>query len=447
MTGLRSKGLGTNIAITFLRQGLGLVVTLGLVALIARTLGPDGQGKYALAILLSTLIVILSNLGVPSANVYFIGRGDVSVNRALRTNVMLWVALSVIGVGIGAGIIRFFADRWFPSVPEHMLWITLAGVPISLLHAFLVSLLQGLQDFHRYNIVLFIQPVLAFVLTAVAILGLQSGTEGALWAYVLAWLLSLVFAWWALAPHVLAARMTPDEHRIKRYAKRCVGYGWRAQIANNLAFFSYRSSTLLINFYMSPATTGLYVTAVAIAEKIWLLSQAASQVLLPRLSELHTDEARRRRLTPLATKLVFLVSMGIAVVLFVFAGPLIVGVFTDKYEPSIGALRWLLPGVVALSVARGVSIDLAARGRVDLNLYVAIVTLASIVVASVLLIPRYGINGAAMATTLSYLLNTVIKLVLYHRITGIRWYELMVPKRADVAVIKEKIASVRRNDR
>ncbi|MCK4775233.1 MAG: polysaccharide biosynthesis C-terminal domain-containing protein, partial [Candidatus Krumholzibacteria bacterium] len=204
--------------------------------------------------------------------------------------------------------------------------------------------------------------------------------------------------------------------------------------------------TLLINFYMSPATTGLYVTAVAIAEKIWLLSQAASQVLLPRLSELHTDEARRRRLTPLATKLVFLVSMGIAVVLFVFAGPLIVGVFTDKYEPSIGALRWLLPGVVALSVARGVSIDLAARGRVDLNLYVAIVTLASIVVASVLLIPRYGINGAAMATTLSYLLNTVIKLVLYYRITGIRWYELMVPKRADIAVIKGKIDSVRRND-
>jgi O-antigen/teichoic acid export membrane protein len=443
---LLSKGLGTNIAITFLRQGLGLVVTLGLVALIARTLGPDGQGKYALAILLSALIVILSNLGVPSANVYFIGRGDVSVSRAMRTSLMLWMALSVFGIGIGAGIIRFFADRWFPGVPEHMLWITLAGVPISLLHAFLVSLLQGLQDFHRYNIVLFTQPVLAFVLTAIAILGLQSGAEGALWAYVLAWLLSLVFAWWALAPHLAAARKTSGEHRIERYAKRCVGYGWRAQIANNLAFFSYRSSTLLINFFMSPAATGLYVTAVAIAEKIWLLSQAASQVLLPRLSELHADEARRRRLTPLATKLVFLVSLGIAFVLFVFAGPLILGVFTDKYEPSIAALRWLLPGVVALSVARGVSTDLAARGRVDLNLYVAVVTLTSVVVASVLLIPRYGINGAAMATTFSYLLNTVIKLVLYYRITGKRWYELMVPKRADVAVIKGKIDSFRRND-
>jgi len=60
----RSAGLGTNITITLFRQGLGVAVALGLVALIARTLGPEGQGRYALAVFLPTVIVLLTNLGV-----------------------------------------------------------------------------------------------------------------------------------------------------------------------------------------------------------------------------------------------------------------------------------------------------------------------------------------------------------------------------------------------
>jgi O-antigen/teichoic acid export membrane protein len=447
MLNIKSKGLGTNIAITFLRQGLGIVVALGLVALIARTLGPDGQGKYAVAVLLSTLMVTLCNLGVPSANVYFLGRGDVSVAGALRTSARLWALLSAVGLTAGALVIHLFADRWFPGVPKRLLWITLAGFPVALLHAFLASLLQGLQDFRRYNYVMFTQPVLALVLTASAILILDWGILGAVGSHVLAWILSLAIARWLLAPHLVADNGAAARSEIDRYGRRCIGYGWRAQIANNLAFLSYRASTLLINYFLSPAATGVYVIAVAIAEKIWLLSQAASQVLLPRLSELHTDEERRRRLTPLATKLVFLVSLSVAAALFVLATPLVVGIFGDEYRDAVGALRWLLPGVVAMSVARGVSIDLAARGRVDLNLYVALVVVVVNIVMSIVLIPRLGIDGAAIATTIAYVVNMVVKLVLYRGITGNRWFELMVPKGADVAIIKSKIESLKGDDR
>jgi O-antigen/teichoic acid export membrane protein len=441
---MRSKGLGTNIAITLFRQGLGLVVALGLVALINRTLGPEGQGRYSLAVFLPTLIVLLSNLGVPAANAYFIGRGDVSLRSALATSVKLWLVLSAGGMAVGAAVVGFFADTWFPGVGGTLLWIALAAFPFALFHSFLVSLLQGIQDFNRYNVVLFVEPVVALVLTTIAIIGLQWGIEGALWAYVAAWVASAIVGWRALAPHLRESR---EGGTFERYARRCIGYGWKAQIANNLAFLSYRASTLLINYFMNPAATGIYVTAVLVAEKIWLLSQSASQVLLPRLSELHTDEARRRRLTPLATKIIFLISLAVAAVLFAAATPIFVGVFGEKFRQSVGALRWLLPGIVAMSVARGVSIDLAARGRVDLNLYTALAVVAANVAASVFLIPRYGIDGAAVATSSSYLLNLAVKLVMYSRITGNKWYSLILWNKADVDVVKGKIESLKENPR
>jgi len=444
---MRTRGLGTNIVITFLRQGLGLVVTLGLVALIARALGPAGQGKYVLAVLLPTMIVLFSNLGVPAANVYFLGRGDVSVRSALSTNLKLWLILSTAGLVAGALVVHFMADDWFSGVGRDLLWISLGAFPLALLHAILVSLLQGLQDFNRYNVALFAQPVVALVLTAVAIVSLEWGIEGALAAYGVAWLASAVVTAWFLKPHLRAERPSDvGDGGGDRYARRCIGYGWKAQIANNLAFLSNRASVLLINYFMSPAATGVYAIAALVAEKIWLLSQAASQVLLPRLSELHTDEDRRRRLTPLATKMVFAVSLVIGTVLFVAAGPLVLVVFGEEYIGSVTALRWLLPGIVVMSVARGVSIDLAARGRVDLNLYVALVVVASNVAASVVLIPRYGINGAAIATTMSYALNLVVKIWLYSRISGNRWYSLIVWRRADIKLIKAKVDSLKGAD-
>lgn len=444
---MRSRGLGTNIVITILRQGFGLVITLGLVVLVSRTFGPVGQGRYSLAVFLPTVLVLFSNLGVPFANAYFLGRGGVSARSALVTSLRLWILLSACGTLVGAVVVHFLADRFFPGVGRELLWIALGALPLALLHALLVSLLQGLQDFNRYNVAMFAQPVTALLLTASAIFVLKWQIEGALVAYALSWLLSAAMAWWVLTPHLGTSRPEEEDGQTEGYARRCIAYGWKVQVSINLAFLSYRASVLLINYFMSPAATGVYIIAVMIAEKIWLLSQAASQVLLPRLSELHTDEERRRRLTPLATKIVFAISAAIALVLFAAAKPLIVGFFREEFRESVGALRWLLPGIVLMSAARTLAIDLAARGRVDLNLYVAVLSLVMNVAAAVAMIPRYGINGAAIATSLSYTVNFIVLIVLYKRLSGNSWYELLAWRRADYLVIKGKIDSLKGNNK
>lgn len=429
------KELGGNIFTTLVRQGLVIGAGLGLAILLARVLGPQGNGRYALALLLPTMLSTLLNLGVAPANVYFLGRGSVSVRRALSVTLRLWLVLSALGVGGGILAVLVWGQVWFSGVPILLLWFALSSFPVTLLQSFLVSLLQGVQDFRRYNLVSLVAPVLTlgFVLVTVLILGW--GVVGAVASFFAANVVSLLVSLWALKPHLVQSQVTQDgmsETDVSEtYTTELINYGWKAHLSNILAFVNYRADILLINFFLTPVSVGIYVVAVQLAERMWVLSQAVSTVLLPRLSQLHQDAAKQQELTSLVSRWVFAVSVVAALLLASLAAPLILLLFGRDYSLAISTLLWLLPGVVLGSVARILSNDLAARGRPDLNLYVSLVVVSVNISLNLLLIPRMGITGAAIATTLAYSFNAVIKVWLYNRFVSGRWWQPLVLNRAD----------------
>ena len=76
----------------------------------------------------------------------------------------------------------------------------------------------------------------------------------------------------------------------------------------------------------------------------------------------------------------------------------------------MGALQALLAGIVALSAGRVLSNDIAGRGRLILNAYGGLAAVATNVVLNLLWIPRYGIVGAAWASTVSYSVSFLMAL-------------------------------------
>jgi O-antigen/teichoic acid export membrane protein len=426
-----------NVTGTLARQLL--VILFGLVSaiILARVLGPEGNGLYTLSILLPTVLSTFLNLGAAPANVYFIGRGTVDVRNALFANLWLWLILSVLGILVGAITIWSRGDVFFPGVPRPLLWGGVAVFPLVLLQAFLISLLQGKQDFRRFNTVSIIAPGVMLVLFLALVWGLSMevpGMEvpGALLAYGIGYLVALVLTIRAVWVHCQS-----DIRGLSRrlYAKQCIDYGWKAHLSNILAFVNYRADIFLVNFFLTPALTGIYVIAVQIAERLWLLSQAVSTVLLPRLSELYQDEKKRNHLTPVIARWVFIATFFAAVLLVLVAKPLIVLLFGSKYINATGALIWLLPGIVLGSLSRILSNDIAARGKPELNMYVAFFVVSVNIIANIILIPMMGINGAALATTIAYSLNAIAKLYLYTRLSGNMWWQPLLLDRTDIALI------------
>jgi O-antigen/teichoic acid export membrane protein len=432
------RALGRNIAMTLGRQLVVVALGIVLAVFLARTLGPEGNGRYAVAILLPTTLASLLNLGVGPANVYFVGRGEVSVRTALWTSLRLWVALTLVGCLSGIVIVATRGDVWFPGLSTPLLWLALAAFPLLLLVAFLSNLLQAIQDFVHFNQMMVSPPLITLVLAGVTVGVLRLGVFGALLAMTLGSAGGLLVAFRGLRPHLVTG---PDVGG-RGYARRCVGYGWKAHLSNILSFLNYRSDVFLVNLFLAPAAVGVYVVAVQIAERLWILSQAVSTVLLPQLASLSNAEDQRRRLTPLIARWVFFISIVGALILALICNPLIALLFGERYAGAGIALIWLLPGIVLGSLARVLANDLAARGRPELNMYAAVGVVAVNISANLFLIPRLGIVGASIATTIAYSFNAILKLGLYARLSGNRWSGVVLIPTADWLQLKRSAAGL-----
>jgi Na+-driven multidrug efflux pump len=111
----------------------------------------------------------------------------------------------------------------------------------------------------------------------------------------------------------------------------------------------------------------------------------------------------------------------------------------------------LLPGIVLISGTRVLANDISARGRPELNMYTAWLILIINIVANLLLIPHFGIEGAAIASTIAYTANSFAKLVQYSSLSQTAWWVSFWPNDDDrrliiqaASIFRRKIAISRR---
>lgn len=431
--GLRK--LAVNIGQTLGRQFFALLLGLGTVTIIARMLGPTGNGQYAVAMLLPTFLATFLNLGISPANVYYVGRHSVTPGTAIEVSTRIWLVLAVVGTAIGALSIRFFGEIVFPGVPSLLLWIALVGFPLGLLQGYMTSLLQAVQDFRRYNLAIIASPVVLFVLVSISLL-LGGRVVAVVIASVFVHAINLIITWLLIRPILLTDFKTDPEDKLdaSRYAKQVVQYGYKAHLSNILTFINYRTDIFLVNLLLIPAEAGVYFIAVTMSEKLWLFSQAIGTVILPRLSELHTQEETRKQLTPFLARWTFIVTFIAAFFLAIFSPYLIKILFGQSYSGAVKPLLFLLPGIVFWSLVRVLANDIASRGRPELNLYNVTVVMIFNVIGNLILIPKLGISGAALATTVAYSLTCFLTILIYSRVSGNRWYEIFVFNEHDARV-------------
>lgn len=150
------------IAMTYVRQFLAGAAQLGLILISARTLGATQTGHFALALVFPKVLAAFLNLGMGSANVYFIASRQVTPETAWAYSRKLTAILSLLGLCIGAAVIKISPDLLFAGVEQVTLAIVLFALPFILIVSAAASILQGMQYIPAFNKLVLFQPVLAF---------------------------------------------------------------------------------------------------------------------------------------------------------------------------------------------------------------------------------------------------------------------------------------------
>ena len=424
-----------NSALTLTRQALGLLVSLGTAVILARSLGPHGQGSYALALLLPSLITTFTNVGLAQGTVYQLARRSHALLEAVRGSLALAILVGLAGYAIALLILAarplLPADP-FAGVATTVLVLGALTAATAMLQSVLVAVLQGIEDFLAFNAAILFSQLMTLGCMVVAVPILDLGVVGAVSASVVAQLISVVAVLIFVVMRVRHREHAAGADIGLSYNRAVLRYGARAYLSNVVGYLNYRADTLVIAVFLDPAAVGLYVIAYQLVERLWLLSQGVGAVLLPRVSALYREKDAQRSLTPIVARHVLWLSIVAAVVVFVVAPFFVPLVFGSRYEPAVLPLQVLLPGVLLFNVSRTLANDIAGRGRPELNAFQDIVTLIINIALNVLLVPPLGILGAAIASTISYSINAAIRTGVYARLASVRPLEILLLSRADL---------------
>ena len=418
---------------TFLSQAAGLACGLASGVLIARLLGPAAKGAIAVYTLIAGFLALVGNLGLGLANVHLVARGEYPARTAWANS--LWVAAAAGGaLAVAAFFLAPLAGIALRRpVDMGLLAICLAAVPWLLWLDYQVNLLRGLQRIGWFNAINLARQAARLLLLALLVAAWHGGTVTALWSFNIA-LAAAGIARWLVIGRTGNTGLTPSWRQLKT----AVAYGMKGQLGQLIQFFNYRLDIVLLALFWSNREVGIYTTAVFMAELVWYIPSAVATVLLPRISAV-TAAGQAVHHSSRAIRHTAFWSLLAALALAALAHPLITGLYGPSFAPAVPALWILLTGIVALAPGKVIVSHLAATGKSQYVSYMALAGLGLTLALDLLLIPRFGINGAAAASALAYGCSGLASLYWLKRETGLGIRDSLLLQKDDWQEYRELI--------
>ncbi len=420
-------------------QVTSLLLRFPLSVVLARGLGPAGKGDLSLVQLVTSLSLALVSLGMPSAVTYLAAQRRVGGRSVLRFSLVFAAVpaglLAALSLLIGDWVIAEFVKV---SSPIHLLLACVAIFP-SLVQLFLSSYLIGLGEIRLTS------------LTNVGLLGLQLvlaamlAIAGALTPLtaVLAWIATTMIGTLWFASNAL--KRGPREGLSSRGVLReGYTYGLASWAAGAVGLLALRLDMLLVSALVTVSAVGIYSITVTLAEMLFFIPRAVGQVLIPKVAASPEEGASvSARMLRIVWPVTLLAGVALGALAWVFV-PIL-------YGPDFLQVRtvfWLLvPGTVMSAVAGAAGAYHAGSGHPVRTLWANVANLTINVGANLVLIPRYGIAGAAVSSSLSYTAGALMQVGNFKRAAGVGWAEILLPTRKDVDAVWSAVVDVLRQRR
>jgi O-antigen/teichoic acid export membrane protein len=415
-----------NVNLIFFTQATNRVLAFIIGIILARGLGPDARGDYALFVLSVTLAGSLGTLGASLGTIYYVGKGTHVVRTLLGNGHFLVLMMGALGAITLAGVGLAFEPKAF--VEGRSFWLYALAFPLVLEFVLVTAVLVGSERFLALNISMVAQ---VFVLAV-----------GAVVLWIGGWLtiFSILFVWvfsYGVAAALALAYIGRREISLRRAVKPDLpvlkdqlAFGLPGQAGMVLQRLNYRLDQYVVRAFRSRADVGFYAVATGLAEAVWWIANAISMALLPRLTRMSPERAGT--VTPVACRNTLIVSLLAAAGLAATAPLAVELLFGSEFEPAVKPILWLLPGIVTLSGSKVLNSYFFSQARMGVSSIVALVALMVTVACDVLLIPRFGISGAAIASSIAYTASFVVSLYYYQRISGNDPWACLIPKVADI---------------
>jgi O-antigen/teichoic acid export membrane protein len=405
--------------LTFFSQSSGYVVAVLTGILVARSVGPAGKGLIAYAALLLTIFTTYGN-GLQSAMMYQCGRNGrdqrLVYGAALRIigAVMIPIAVVFLTVGIlvpSQATLAFIAC----AIPFAVYGQVAMGIFL-LENDIGATILQS--AFNTFGFAVAIIPVLVFW---------HGGITAVLGIWAAMYVGGAIFAMIRLNAYLPAWNIGSTVTIVREQA----WFGLKAGSISVADFLNLRIDVFVVGIMLDARALGIYSLAVATGELMWQVSRPMTWTTIGRIAtgerEYSIGLVARVARSTLAVELV------LGIVVFVLAPAAVNFVYGAAYAETGVLVRWLLPGLILYAAHGGLGYFVMVKEGKPLPILSIQVTSVVVCAAiTALTIHRFGLVGAALATTITYCFCAVAKAVLFMHYSGTSVRALTVLQRQDV---------------
>jgi O-antigen/teichoic acid export membrane protein len=431
------KRFNKNIISTFFFQLSLILIGILVSILLARVLGPTGRGIFALILIVPETVIKIGSFGIESATVFLIAEKKYPT-RLVVSNSCLLTLFSCLIITIFLFFLlnletfhKFIANNQIAWL--HFL-IVASAIPFCIFFRNFVSIFQGLQKITLYNTCIISQNLIYLILLSFFFIFFQTKVTGAVLAYLISWILIFIVALYK-SNKIIDLSLKYNS----KISKTAIKFGAKTHIANLAQFLNYRLDVFIIAIYLPPESVGYYAVATLISERLWTIPNSIGIVLFPKVSST-SNESANIITAQVSRNTLFLVTC-LVIIVATASYPIIYYLFGEKFISAVKPMLFLLPGITTLSVSKIFAADLSGRGRPQYATYASTSSLISNVFLNLILIPRFGISGAAIASSISYTIASIILFFAFINVSKIPWKDTLFLKPSDFSTYKKFIFS------
>jgi len=381
--------------------------------IIARQFGPEVYGLFSLGLMIFTFFIAISSLGMVEGILRYLSfyRGK---NEKGKIRYLLNFAFKVLFFsGLFSSLLLFLLSTFISIEIFHnadlIVYLRVFSLMI-LISIFTNAFLSVIRAYEKIKWYSFIQNIVlnvlkVFFLISFILLGFSASSAvnfsyflGVFGTFILAYLICKIQL------SKIIVKNSINERQKKEVISRLMSYSWPIIFLSVLGSLLYWIDSFTIGYFKSVTDVGYYNAAVPLAA----LFDMALFIFILLLFPLITKEYSRNNLELIKNlikqvgKWIFVINLPLFFLVFFFPEAILSVFFGKEYLAAINVLRILSLGALVYSVG-SVSYNLLLMiGKSRLVFFDILIFSILNFILNFILVPVYGINGAAFSTMLCY---------------------------------------------
>ena len=420
------KILGTGVT-----RVLNLLIGFITMLMGTKVLGPAEWGIGFTVLTDLTFLLIGVELIAGNGLVYFTPRKKLSTLMKVSYT---WIVLVIALYALLFWILSHYPVTFDRIVPKGYEGLTLLLVLVYSFHEFNLNVFLGKEKVSTYNWIFLLQILVQVCSMALFIFVFHIHDAHAfVYSLLCGYSTAFVVGFIVLLPMVGKDGYDP----FFLTAKEMLKYGSVIQLSTLVSTLNRRMSIFLLRQHCTEDAVGVYGAGSQVGEGVKVFGVSVSMVQFSKLSNL-TDQEKIANLTVKFLKITVVLTLAALVAIAFLPVSFFAWLFSDAFGQVKEIILLMSPGLLFASAQLIFANYFMGTGMPKYNLYASLVGLAVTIPTTLLLIPRMGIEGAAISFSCTYLAIILYQWFVFKKLTGIKAKELLLTK-DDWSWFKEEI--------